>query len=488
MTRRISIDPITRLEGHGKIEIFLDDDGSVRDTYFQIPELRGFEAFVVGRPLEELPRIVTRICGVCPASHHMASAKAVDACFGGQVPPLAHKLRDMYYHAHYIHSHTAHFYALAAPDFVLGPDADPATRNILGVVHKVGLEIGGKVISARSKAQEIQRVIGGRNTQDIWCLPGGVAKGLTKDDLEQIRPWVEELYDFTQFSLQLFRDVVLANPDYVELILNGPYTLDVHNMGLVDENNAPNFYDGEVRVVDFEGNEICRYKPHEYADYVAEHVEEWSYLKFPYLKQRGWKGFREGIDTSIYCATPLARLNVADRMATPGAQEAFEEMFTTLGGHPSRALLANHWARLVEMVQNAEMLRRYCDDPEITGDDYRVVPETITGEGVGIVEAMRGTLTHHYTCDERGICTSANLIVGTTNNNAAIHMVTRKVAQRLIGPGKEPDAGILNMVEMAFRAFDPCYSCATHSLPGQMPLEVRIHRGGEVTHVFRRNC
>jgi F420-non-reducing hydrogenase large subunit len=163
-------------------------------------------------------------------------------------------------------------------------------------------------------------------------------------------------------------------------------------------------------------------------------------------------------------------------------------MFTTLGGHPSRALLANHWARLVEMVQNAEMLRRYCDDPEITGDDYRIVPETITGEGVGIVEAMRGTLTHHYTCDERGICTSANLIVGTTNNNAAIHMVTRKVAQRLIGPGKEPDAGILNMVEMAFRAFDPCYSCATHSLPGQLPLEVRIHRGGEVTHVFRRNC
>ncbi|MEZ5126514.1 MAG: Ni/Fe hydrogenase subunit alpha [Thermoleophilia bacterium] len=487
MSKKITIDPITRLEGHGKIEIFLDDDGAVTDTFFQIPELRGFERFVVGRPIEELPRIVTRICGVCPASHHMASAKAVDGCFGNEVAPLAHKLRDMYYHAHFMHSHIAHFYALAAPDFVMGPDADPAARNILGVVHKVGLEIGGAVIGARGKAQEIQRIIGGRNNQDIWCLPGGVAKGLKPEELEQIKPWVDELYDFTQFSLQLFRDVVLANPAYVDIIVNGPYTLDVHNMGVVDQNNAPNFYDGEVRVVDYEGNQICRYQAHEYADHVAEHVEPWSYLKFPYLKQRGWKGYVEGIDTSLYCATPLARLNVADRMATPKAQEAFEEMGSVIG-HPSKLLLGNHWARLVEMVQNAEMLKQYCADPEITGDNFRVIPQQVTGEGFGIVEAMRGTLTHHYTCDENAICTSANLIVGTTNNNAPIQMVTKKAAQALIQPGKEPDQGILNMVEMAFRAFDPCYSCATHSLPGQMPLQVTIHKGGEVYREFRRCC
>ncbi|MCL5734551.1 MAG: Ni/Fe hydrogenase subunit alpha [Actinobacteria bacterium] len=487
MTRKISIDPITRLEGHGKISIFLDDSGAVEDCYFQIPELRGFERFVVGRPIEELPRIVTRICGVCPASHHMASAKAVDGCFDNEVAPVAHKLRDMYYNAHYIHSHTAHFYALAAPDFVMGPDADPAVRNILGVVSKVGLEIGGKVIRVRGLAQEIQRIIGGRNTQDIWCLPGGVAKPLDKEGLEQIRPWVQELYDFTQFSLQLFRDVVLANPQYVHLILNGPYTLDVQNMGLVDENNAPNFYDGRVRVVDFEGTEIHKYEPKDYAEHVAEHVEPWSYLKFPYLKKRGWKGFVEGIDSSIYCATPLGRLNVADRMATPNAQEAFETMFATLGGHPCKALLAQHWARLVEMVQNAETLQRYCDDPEITSDVVRVVPKNITGEGFGIVEAMRGTLTHHYTCDEKGICTSANLIVGTTNNNAPIQMVTKKVAKALIKPGVEPDQGLLNMVEMAFRAFDPCYSCATHTL-GKMPLEAVIYRGGEPRQAIRRNC
>jgi len=344
------------------------------------------------------------------------------------------------------------------------------------------------VIGARSKAQEIQRIIGGRNTQDIWCLPGGVAKGLKPEELEQIKPWVDELYDFTQFSLQLFRDVVLGNAGYVDLIVNGPYTLDVHNMGVVDENNAPNFYEGQVRVVDFEGNEICTYRAEEYADYVAEHVESWTYLKFPYLKKRGWKGFVEGLDTSLYCATPLSRLNVADRMATPKAQEAFEEMFTTLGGHPTRALLANHWARLVEMVQNAETLKRYCDDPEITGTEFRVIPQQVTGEGFGIVEAMRGTLTHHYTCDERAICTSANLIVGTTNNNAPIQMVTKKVASSLIKPGTEPDQGILNMIEMAFRAFDPCYSCATHSLPGEMPLQVDVFKGGELYREFRRCC
>jgi F420-non-reducing hydrogenase large subunit len=487
MTRRIAIDPITRLEGHGKVEIFLDASGEVTDCHFQIPELRGFERFVEGRPIEELPRIVTRICGVCPASHHLASAKAVDGCFGNEVAPVAHKLRDMYYQAHFIHSHIAHFYALAAPDFVVGIDADPAVRNILGVVAKVGLEIGRQVIRARALAQQIQQRIGGRSTHPVWCLPGGVSKGLTPADLDEIRPLVKELAGFAQLSLQIFRDVVLGNAAYVDLILNGPYSLDVQFMGLVDEHNAASFYDGVVRVVDFEGHEICRYGPSEYAEYVAEHVEPWSYLKFPYLKKRGWKGFVEGIDSSLYCASPLARLNVADRMATPLAQEAFEEMFQTLGAKPCRALLANHWARLVEMVQNVETLDRYCADPEITSDQYRVIPGGVTGEGIGIVEAMRGTLTHHYTCDERGICTSANLIVGTTNNNAAIHMVTKKVAKTLIGPGKEPDQGILNLVEMAFRAFDPCFSCATHSLPGQMPLIVRVHKDGDVWREFRRD-
>ncbi len=471
MSRKISIDPITRLEGHGKIEIFLDDAGAVEDCYFQIPELRGFERFVVGRPIEELPRIVTRICGVCPASHHMASAKAVDGCFGGEVAPLAVKLRRMYYNAHYIHSHIAHFYALAAPDFVLGPDADPAVRNVLGVVGKVGLEIGGAVIASRGKAQEIQRIMGGRSTQDIWCIPGGVAKGLRPDELEQIRPMVAELYDFTQFSLQLFRDIVLANPTYLDIIANGPYTLDVHNMGLVDQNNAVDFYDGQVRVVDFEGREICRYEPRQYADYVAEHVEPWSYLKWRASTRPSTAPRRSHGSTWPTAWRP------------PRPRRASTRCSRHSGGTPAACSLPSTGP---EMVQNAETLQSYCDDPEITGDAYRVIPQQVTGEGFGVVEAMRGTLTHHYTCDENAICTSANLIVGTTNNNAPIQMVT--VAETLIKPGTEPDQGILNMVEMAFRAFDPCYSCATHSLPGQMPLRVTVRRGGQVTHDFRRGC
>ncbi len=486
MTRTIRIDPVTRLEGHGKIEIFLDDEGAVKDCFFQVPELRGFERFVVGRPIEELPRIVTRICGVCPASHHLASAKAVDGCFGGEVPPLAAKLREMYYQAHFLHSHTAHFYALAAPDFVCGPEADPAQRNILGVVARLGAEAGRRILRARSLAQDVQRILAGRATHPVWCLPGGVSKGLTRAELEEIRPRSRELSEFAQQSLALFRELVLGSRRYVDLILGGPYSLDVHSMGLVDAANAPSYYDGQVRVVAFTGEEICRYSAADYRAHVAEHVEPWTYLKFPYLRQRGWQGFVEGPQTSLYCASPLARLNVADRMATPRAQEAFEEMFEALGGHPSKALLANHWARLVEMVQCAETLERFCADPEITGTEFRVVPRRITGEGFGIVEAMRGTLTHHYTCDADGLCTSANLIVGTTNNNAAIQMVTKKVAQSLIGPGREPTQGILNLIEMAFRAFDPCYSCATHSLPGQMPMQVWIYRGGELQRRFER--
>ena len=488
MGRSITIDPVTRLEGHGRIDIFLDDQGGVEDCYFRIPELRGFERFVVGRPIEELPRIVTRICGVCPASHHLAGAKAVDGCFGGAVAPLAVKLREMYYQAHFIHSHIAHFYLLAAPDFICGPESAATVRNVLGLVAKVGAETGRAVIRARSKAQRVQELIGGRATHPVWCLPGGVAKGLSVAELEEIRPLAAELYDFSQFSLELFRKAIRDDPDYHELLLRGPYSLDLPHMGLVGPRNTVAFYDGEVRVVDQAGAEICRYQPADYHRHVAEHVEPWTYLKFPYLRERGWRGFVDGPGASVYCAGPLSRLNVAERMATPEAQAAREELFATLGGPPSQALLGQHWARLVEMVQAAETLRDFCEDPGITGDDYRIVPSGISGEGVGIVEAMRGTLTHHYTCDRNGLCTSANLIVGTTNNNAAIQMLTRKVAATYIRPGVEPGEGILNRIEMAFRSFDPCFSCATHSLPGGLPLRVRLHQGGSLKQELVRGA
>jgi F420-non-reducing hydrogenase large subunit len=490
MKQHITIDPITRLEGHGKIEIFLDKEGAVKNVYFQVPELRGFEKFCEGRPVEELSQIVTKICGVCPGCHHMASGKAADEVFGLSPPPTALKLRELFYMAHFVHSHIAHFYALAAPDFVVGPDAPPGERNILGVIAKVGLEIGGEVIKQRRIAQEIQALLGGHQTHVVMNIPGGVRKGLIVDQRDDIIKKAEGFVEFAKFSLKIFDDVVLANEKYVDLILNGPYSLDLYSMGLVDENNHVNFYDGKVRVVDQEGKEHCKYAPSEYMDYISERVEPWSYLKVPYLKKVGWKGFVDGVDSGVYHATPLSRLNVADGMATPLAQQEYERMYKVLGGKPVHNTLAMHWARLVELLYSAEHCLELAKDPDITGKDLRATIDrnSFTGEGVGIVEAQRGTLTHHYWTDDKGMVKKVNIIVGTTNNNAAICMSLKKAAEGLIEKGKEVDQGILNMIEMAFRAYDPCFSCATHRLPGDMPLIVNIrNENREVIQTVRRD-
>ncbi len=472
--KRITIDPITRLEGHGKIEIFLTDEGEVDNVYFQVPELRGFEKFCEGRPVEELSQIVTKICGVCPGCHHMAAGKAIDAVFGLTPPPTALKIRELFYMAHFVHSHIAHFYALAAPDFVVGPTASPAERNVLGVIAKVGVEIGTEVLKQRRIAQEIQALLGGHQTHVVLNMPGGVRKGLNEEQRVKIEQNAKDFIEFSKFSLGIFSDVVLKNSDYVDLIVNGPYNLKIHSMGLVDDNNKVNFYDGKVRVVDPDGKEHGKYAAEDYMDYVAERVEPWSYLKFPYLKKVGWKGFVEGSNSGVYHATPLSRLNVADGMATPLAQIEYEKMFETLGGKPVHATLAMHWARLVELLYASERMLELITDPDITGTELRAEPKGIVGEGVGVVEAQRGTLTHHYWTDEKGIVTKVNIIVGTTNNNAPICMSLKKAAQGVIKKGVEVTEGTLNMIEMAFRAYDPCFSCATHSLPGKMPMILNI--------------
>ncbi|MDD5508926.1 MAG: Ni/Fe hydrogenase subunit alpha [Bacteroidales bacterium] len=472
--KQYTIDPITRLEGHGKIEIFCSDDGDVENVYFQVPELRGFEKFCEGRPIEEISQIVTKICGVCPGCHHMAAGKAADAVFGVQPTPAAKKIRELFYMAHFVHSHIAHFYALAAPDFVVGPDSPKAERNIVGLIAKVGVATGTEVISQRRKAQEIQALLGGHQTHVILNIPGGVRKGLKEEERRDVVKKAEGFVEFAKFSLKLFNDVVLSNKSYLDLILNGPYSLKIHSMGLVDDKNHVNFYDGKVRVVDTGGKELCKYSPDEYREYVAERVEPWSYLKFPYLRKIGWTGFTEGQESGVYQATPLSRLNAADGMATPLAQEEYERMYSTLGGKPVHATLVMHWARLVELLYASERCLELARDPEITSTDLRAKIEKVPTEGVGIVEAQRGTLTHHYWTDENGIVTKANLIVGTTNNNAAICMSLKKAAQGIIKQGVTVTDGILNMVEMAFRAYDPCFSCATHHLPGTMPLVVNF--------------
>jgi F420-non-reducing hydrogenase large subunit len=485
--KRITIDPITRLEGHGKIEIFLNEEGEVSNVYFQVPELRGFEKFCEGRPVEELPAIVAKICGVCPGCHHMASGKAVDVVFGVEPPPTAKKLRELFYMAHFIHSHIAHFYALAGPDFVLGPYAPPSKRNILGLIEKVGKEIGTEVIKQRRIAQEIQALLGGHQTFVVMNIPGGVRRGLSEQERDDIIDKAKGFVEFAKFTLNIFDNFVLDNNEYVDIILNGPYALKLHSMGLVDVNNKVNFYDGKVRVVDTEGKELYKYSPSEYLDYVAEHVEPWSYLKFPFLKKIGWKGFVEGQNSSVYHATPLSRLNAADGMATPLAQKEYERMYSTLGGKPVHATLAMHWARLVELLYSAERCLELAMDLDITGKELRAPLGPIPGEGVGIVEAMRGTLTHHYWTDDKGIVTKVNIIVGTTNNHAAISMSIKKAAEGLIKKGVEVTDGVLNMIEMAFRAYDPCFSCATHCIPGQMSmiLEIREANGELLQRVVR---
>jgi F420-non-reducing hydrogenase large subunit len=471
---KISIDPITRLEGHGKIEIFLNAAGDVDNAYLQIPELRGFEKFCEGRPVEEMPRIVPRICGVCPGAHHMASAKTTDAVYHVDPPPAAKKLRELFYLAHIIHSHIACFYALSAPDFVLGPMSDPAQRNILGVVDKVGLKIGGEVIKHRAYAQDIQAVIGGKATHPVCGIPGGMSKAINEEERNDFESKAKSLVDFAQFSLKLFDDVVLSNKDYLALVTGDIYTMKSYYMGMVDAKNKVNFYDGDLRLVDPDGKEVVKFKPAQYLDYIAEHTEPWSYMKFPFLKKVGWKGFVEGKDSGVYRVSSLARLNVSDGMATPLAQVEYDKMYKTLGGKPVHATMAFHWARLVELLYASERLLELCRDKEITSPDVRVIPTATPDEGIGAVEAPRGTLIHHYKTDKNGIIQKVNMIVASAHNYPAMNISIKKAAQGLIKKGTPASEGLLNMVEMAFRAYDPCMGCATHTLPGQMPLEVLI--------------
>jgi F420-non-reducing hydrogenase large subunit len=356
------------------------------------------------------------------------------------------------------------------------------------VIHKVGVEIGRQVIECRQRNHHVIEKMGGRGVHPVAGMPGGWSKALSEEDRQEFETIARQNVDFALFSLSIFEQIVLGNPTYVDLILSDAFTHRTYYMGTVDENNQINFYDGMIRVVDPEGNEFVKYPARQYTRHIAEHVEPWTYLKFPYLKGVGWKGLMDGMHSGVYCATPLSRLNSADGMATPKAQEYFEKFYTTLGSQklngryqPVHQRLATHWARLIELLYAAERMVELACDPEITDPNVRVRVTEVPDEGVGSVEAPRGTLTHHYWTDENGILTQVNLIVGTTNNYAPIAMSIKKAAQSLIKGGTVITEGLLNRIEMAFRAYDPCFACATHSLPGQMPLEVTIRdANGEI--------
>jgi len=471
--KKVIIDPITRLEGHGKIAIFLNDEGEVENAYLQIPELRGFEKFCIGRKAEDMPLLTSRICGVCPVAHHMAGTKTLDVAFNVEPPPAAKKLRELMYCGYFIYDHTLHFYYLGGPDFIVGPDAPPEKRNIIGVIEKAGLDIGKEVIKHRAYGQRITEIIGGKATHPVCGIPGGISKPLSEEDRQEIEKMASSAVNFAKFSLKLFHEIVLGNSKYVDLIKSDTYTLKTYYMGLVDENNKVNFYDGKIRVVDPHGKEFVKFEAKNYLDHIAEHVEEWTYVKFPYLKKIGWKGFVDGPESGAYRVGPLGRLNAADGMATPLAQEEYELMYKTLGGKPIHSTLAYHWARLIELLYASERALELSKDPEITSKDVRNKPGK-PGEGIGVVEAARGTLIHHYLLDENALIKDVNLIVATVNNSPSINMSIRNAAKGLIH-GDKVDHGILNMVEMAFRAYDPCFGCATHFAVGQMPLTIEIY-------------
>jgi len=488
MGRKITINPITRLEGHGIIDVFLNKDDGVDRAYFRVPELRGFEKFTEGRLAEEMPQITQRICGVCPTAHHMAATKALDYLYQVEPPAAAKKIREFIYNVFMVEDHALHFFFLGGPDFVVGPKAPKSERNILGVLKIVGMEVGKKVINMRRELRELITMMGGKVIHPVCGLPGGVSKAMTDAEQRQAVAVADRAVEFAEFSMGILDDVILKNKEYVDIITSDAYTHKTYYMGLVDKNNKVNFYDGMLRVVDPDGKEFAKFPADRYLDYVAEHVEPWSFIKFCYLKPVGWKGFVGGKDSGVYAVAPLARLNAAEGMATPKAQAAYEKYLEVLGGKPVHFTLATHWARLIELMQAAESIALLARDPEIVAPHVRELPSTTPKEGFGVVEAPRGTLFHHYQTDDQGVITKANLIVATQNNAARIAMSVDKAAKGLIKNGKgKIDEGLLNMVEMAFRAYDPCHGCACHSLPGEIALKALIHDAtGEVIEEIMR--
>lgn len=486
--KKISIDPITRLEGHGRIDMYLDDAGNVEQAYLIIPELRGFEKFLEGRPVEELPLITQRICGVCPEAHHAAAAKAADAVYGVEIPLAAELARRLQYNAFMAGDHATHFFALGGPDFIVGPDAPAADRNIVGVMREVGSDLAAQVIRMRKEAHEVAELIGGRRIHPVSMVPGGISQPVSAQTQARLKEIAQFMVEFTHAAQGVFARSLGKHPEFREMVMSEEYTSRTNYLALVNEQGQPDAYDGRIRIVNPDGAELLTYHPSEYLDHFAERSEPWSYLKFPYLKSIGWHGTSDAVAASLIRTGPLGSLNAATGMQTPLAQEEFEKVYAARKGQPIHQTLLYHWARLVEMLQCAEIVQRIANDERLIDPDIRTIPGKAVGEGVGCVEAPRGLLTHHYKTDEDGIVQSVNMIVGTTYNYPAIQASVEKAAKSLVRPGAQLTEPLMNRIEMAFRAYDPCFGCATHAMAGTGPLEVRAYGpDGTVVDRIRRD-
>ena len=466
MSKTLTIQPVSRIEGHAKVTIDLDDSGNVTDARVNVIELRGFEKFCVGRPVEEMPRITTRICGVCPWSHHLASSKTTDAVFGVEPTPAGKQLRRLCNSIAFMEEHILHFYILGGPDFVMGPGAEYPVRNVIGMVGAVP-DIARRVVRVRTMAAHMLEIIAGKAIHPAASVPGGFSKPLQPEERDALLPMAQECLEFAQFGMAFAKENIF--PKYLDVVKTVG-TITSGFMGTVTDDGALDLYDGKIRLMDSAGA-YEDFLAADYADHIGEHVEPWTYLKFPYAKNKGPWALEDNAP-SLYRTNTLARMNVADYIPTPLAQKELEE-FRANFGRPAQLTLLYHWARLIELLYNAELTMELLNDPEITSRETRVKVTPRAARGVGHTEAPRGTLIHDYTTDEDGMLTHVNLIVGTTHNNSAINLSVKQAAKALIKDGQY-DQGTLNTVEMAIRAYDPCLSCATHALDGTLPVKIVI--------------
>ncbi len=482
MAQKVTIEPVTRVEGHGKVTIHLDDNMNVAQTRLHIVEFRGFERFVQGRPYWEAPVLVQRLCGICPVSHHLAAAKALDVIVGAGtghgLTPTGEKMRRLMHYGQMFQSHALHFFHLSAPDFLLGYDADPAIRNVVGLAIQFP-ELATQAVLMRKYGQEVIHYTAGKKIHGTGAIPGGINKNLNIEERDILLKGADPLnadkmIQWAYDAVQLFKDYYLKNKEFVD---NFAYFPSNH-MSLVRKDGALDLYHGVMRAVDADGNKILNDVDYqEYYKHIEEEVRSWSYMKFPYLKhlgkEKGW-----------YRVGPLARLNTCDFIPSPLAQKEFELYKAHTNGKPNNFCLHTHWARLIELLHSAEVIKELLLDPDLQKDNL-VTKGTKVNEGVGLIEAPRGTLFHHYAINENDQITMANLIVSTTNNNEPMNQSVNFVAKKMMSGQREITEPMKNAVEIAIRAYDPCLSCATHAL-GKMPLDIKlIDSKGDVIDHYR---
>ena len=469
MGRKITIEPVTRVEGHGKVTIRLDDAGKVTQSRFHIVEFRGFERFVQGRPYWEAPVLVQRLCGICPVSHHLAAAKAMDVIVGagpGKLTATAEKMRRLMHYGQMLQSHALHFFHLSSPDFLLGMDADPAVRNIIGVAA-LNKDLAVQGVLLRKFGQEVILATAGKKIHGTGAVPGGINKNLSPEERDRFLKGaaplnIDQMIEWSRAAVELFKDYHRKNKDMVDGFAEFPS----NHLSLVRKDGALDFYHGVLRAVDAEGRKVLDDVDYQdYLKYIGEETRSWSYMKFPYLrslgKTDGW-----------YRVGPLARLNTCDYIPSPLAQKEFEVYKAYTDGKPNNMSLHTHWARLIELLHSAEVIKELLLDKDLQGAKL-VKKGKKVAEGVGLIEAPRGTLFHHYRINGDDQITMANLIVSTTNNNEPMNRAVHWVAMNALSEKPEITEGMLNRVEVAIRAYDPCLSCATHAV-GRMPLEVTL--------------